>query len=50
MRRRRSLFRIVHAWGAIPNEMGLAHCCATPALTNQPRRRRRRRRRRVTVI
>ena len=26
----RSLFRIVHARGAIPNEMGPTHCRATP--------------------
>ena len=31
-RRRRSLLRIVHARGAIPNEMGSARCRATPAL------------------
>ena len=37
-RRRRSLFRIVYARGAIPNEMGPTHCRATPALTNQPTR------------
>jgi hypothetical protein len=37
-RRRRSSFRIVHARGAIPNEVGPTHCRATPALTNQPTR------------
>jgi hypothetical protein len=31
-RRRRSLFRIIHARGAIPNEMGPTRCRATPAL------------------
>jgi hypothetical protein len=36
-RRRRSLLRIIHARGAIPNEMGPTRCRATPAL----RRRRR---------
>ena len=34
-RRRRSLFRIVHARGAIPNEVGQTRCRATPALTSQ---------------
>ena len=34
-RRRRSLFRIVHVRGAIPNGMGPARCRATPALTSQ---------------
>ena len=37
-RRRRSLLRIVHARGAIPNEMGPTRCRATQALTNQPTR------------
>ena len=37
-RRRRSLLRIVHERGAIPNEMGPTRCRATPALTNQPTR------------
>jgi len=31
-RRRRSLLRIIHARGAIPNEMGPTRCRATPAL------------------
>ena len=35
-RRRRSLLRIIHARGAIPNEMGPTRCRATPAL-NQGR-------------
>jgi hypothetical protein len=35
-RRRRSLLRIVHARGAILNEMGPTSCRATAALTNQP--------------
>ena len=30
--RRRSLLRIIHARGAIPNEMGPTRCRATPAL------------------
>ena len=34
-RRRRNLFRIVHARGAIPNEMGPTHCRGKPALINQ---------------
>ena len=34
--RRGSLFRIVHAPGAILNEVGPARCSATPALTSQP--------------
>ena len=33
-----SLFRIVHARGAIPNDVGPARCRATPALTSQPTR------------
>ena len=37
-RRRKSLLRIVHARGAIPNEMGPAPCRTTPAFTNQPTR------------
>ena len=37
-RRRRSLFRIVHARGAIPNEVGPARCRATPALSSRPTR------------
>ena len=34
----RSLLKIVHARGAIPNEMGPTRCGATLALTNQPTR------------
>ena len=37
-RRRRSLFRIVHARGAIPNEVGTAHCRAKKALARRGRR------------
>jgi hypothetical protein len=37
-RRRRSLFRIVHARGAIRNEVGPARCRATPTSTNRPMR------------
>ena len=37
-RRRRRLLRIVHARGAIPDEMGPTRCRATPALTNQSTR------------
>ena len=42
---RRTLFRIVHAQGAILNEARTTRCRATPA--RRLRRRRRRRRRRV---
>ena len=34
-RRRRCLFRILHARGAIPHEMRHARCRATPALTSK---------------
>ena len=41
-RRRRILFRIVHAQGAIPDEVGPTRCRAKPASISQPTKRRRR--------
>ena len=35
---RRTLFRIVHARGSIPNEVGPARCGATPAFISQTTR------------